>query len=96
MIEAGCSDVSGAMLLMAGREGRNIKRIREAVAEGALAEPFSPADIKRLLGITYANGYLASHRVGNPSGKPELFIQISHEPALFRLAPKVAIAKQNA
>ena len=92
MIEAGCSDVSGAMRLMAGREGRNIKRIREAVAEGAMAEPFSPADIKRLLGITYANEFLASYRVGNPSCKPELFIQTCHQPALFRLVPSVAIS----
>jgi hypothetical protein len=80
---------------MVGREGRNIKRIREAVAEGALIEPFSPADIKRFLGITYAHSFLAHYRVGNLKGNKERFIQISHQPALFRLAPKVAIPRKS-
>ena len=78
------------------REGRTIQRIREAVAEGTLTEPFSAADIKRLLSISYANGFLSDHRVGNPKGVTELFIQVSHRPALFRLVPKEKSAGKGA
>ena len=82
--------------LMIVRKGRTIKRICEAVAAGALTEPFSAADINRSLGITYAPSFLAAHRVGNPRGVAEFFIQISHRPALFRLASKVAPLRKNA
>jgi hypothetical protein len=70
------------------RMGESIRRICQAVEQGQLAEPFSPAMVNAVLGITYAGVFLPKHRVGNPgfNGKPnsELFIQVSRHPALYR------------
>jgi hypothetical protein len=66
-------------------EGRTIRNIRIAVSEGRLQQPFSPSDVNRLLGITYAGVFLPKHRVGNPGGFTELFLQVGHRPSLYRL-----------
>ena len=70
---------------MNGREGETIRRIRDAVSGGTLAEPFSPRQVNDALGIHWAGNFLPKHRVGNPGGETELFVQVSHRPALYRL-----------
>lgn len=60
-----------------------MKRIREAVASGSLMQPFRPADVNRALGVHYAGVFLPKHRVGNPGGHTEHFIQV--ERGLYRL-----------
>ena len=68
------------------REGKTIKRIREAVTDGRLKELFSPQEVNEELGITWAGTFLPKHRVDNPSGTTGLFIQVGHFPARYRLA----------
>ena len=72
------------------REGKTIRRIRAAVSSGKIREPFSPQDVNRVIGITFAGVFLPKHRIGNPGqhGRPntELFKQVSHRPALYLLA----------
>ncbi len=70
------------------REGRTIRAIREAIARGHLREPFGPSEVNRVLGINYAGVFLPKHRAGNPGDNTELFIQVSHRPALYRLRQK--------
>ena len=67
------------------REGNTIRRIRRAVRQGELEEPFSPNKVNDALGIGYAGTFLPKHRIGNPGGNTELFVQVSHRPALYRL-----------
>jgi hypothetical protein len=62
-----------------------IRSIREAVTKRLLSESFGPSDVNKALGIGYAGTFLPKHRVGNPGRNTELFIQISHRPALYRL-----------
>ena len=80
--------IGGARLTLM-TEGETIRRIREAVKQGRLAEPFSPHAVNHAVQIDFAGVFLPKHRVGNPGwkGKPytELFIQISKRPALYRL-----------
>ena len=57
-------------------ERTTLRRIREAIKGGALVQPFRPADVNRALGIDYAGVFLPKHRVGNPGGFTEHFIQI--------------------
>lgn len=64
-------------------ERDTMRRIREAVEKGALVQPFRPGDVNRALGIDYAGVFLPKHRVGNPGGFTEHFIQI--ERGLYRL-----------
>ena len=68
---------------MALIERTTIRRIREAIKSGALVQPFRPADVNRALGIDYAGVFLPKHRVGNPDGFTEHFIQI--ERGMYRL-----------
>ena len=72
------------------REGQTIRRIRVVVRNGTLREPFSPKDVNRAIGITFAGVFLPKHRIGNPGqyGRPdtELFEQVSTRPARYRLA----------
>ena len=75
---------------MIRREGKTIRNIREAVRRGRLVEPFSPQDVNIALGITYGSTFLPKHRVGNPGGNTELFVQISSYPALYRLNDRSA------
>jgi hypothetical protein len=60
-------------------ERRTIRRIRDAVSARRLSNVFTPADVNRVLGITWAGVFLPEHRVGNPA-KPrpntELFVQV--------------------
>ncbi len=58
-------------------EGNTIKRIREAVRTGKLPLEFTPAQVNNVLNIGYAGTFLPKHRIGNPGGTSELFIQIS-------------------
>ena len=67
------------------REGETIRRIRDAVSRGLLEEPFSPQDVNHALGIHWGGTFLPKHRVGNPGGYTELFVRVSHRPALYRL-----------
>ncbi len=60
-----------------------MRRIREAVRGGTLLQPFRPAEVNRALGIDYAGVFLPKHRVGNPGGFAEHFVQI--ERGLYRL-----------
>ena len=71
--------------VMSKREGKTIKHIREAVLQGKLQEPFSPNDVNTALGIHWAGNFLPKHRVGNPGGDTELFVQINDRPALYCL-----------
>jgi AmiR/NasT family two-component response regulator len=61
---------------LAMQQGKNIQRIRAAVADGRLREPFSPSDVNRVLGIAYASTFLPT---------TELLEHVSHDPALYRL-----------
>ena len=70
---------------MIGRQGKTIRQIREKVSVGVLDETFSPKDVNGALGIHWGGNFLAKHRVGNPSGTTELFVQVSYKPALYRL-----------
>ena len=63
-------------------ERTTIRRIREATKSGALV-PFRPADVNRALGLDYAGVFLPKHRVGNPGGYTEHFVQL--ERGLYRL-----------
>lgn len=64
--------------------GRNTMRgIREAIERGRLVQPFRPAGVNRALHIDYAGVFLPKHRVGNPGGFTEHFVQI--ERGLYRL-----------
>lgn len=65
------------------REGKTIKDIREAVRRGKLQVPFSPKNVNAALGIHWAGNFLPRHRVGNPGGNSELFVQINERPALY-------------
>jgi len=66
-------------------ERETIRRIREAVRTGRLAQPFSPKDVNKALGIHWGGNFLAKHREGNPGGFTVLFLQKSHRPALYSL-----------
>ena len=67
------------------REGRTIQCIRHAVRSGVIEEPFGPHDVNDALRITWGGTFLPKHRVGNPGGYTELFVQVSRRPALYRL-----------
>ena len=60
-----------------------MRSIREAIERGSLVQPFRPADVNRVLGINYAGGFLPKHRVGNPGGFTQHFVQIKR--GLYRL-----------
>lgn len=64
-------------------ERETICRIRQAVREGMLSGQFSPSQVNKVLGIDWAGVFLPKHRVGNPGGNTELFIQIAR--GLYRL-----------
>jgi hypothetical protein len=68
-------------------ERETMRRIREAVKNGTLTEPFRAADVNRELKIRYAGVFLPKHRVGNPGMKgkknTEHFVLI--ERGLYRL-----------
>ncbi len=68
------------------RERNTIRRIREAVHDGRLLEPFTPRDVNAALGIYWAGAFLPKHRVGNPRGNTEIFVQVSaSRPVRYRL-----------
>jgi hypothetical protein len=64
-------------------ERDTIRRIREAVRKGRLPRQFTPKQVNAALGIHWAGVFLPKHRVGNPAGNTELFIQIDR--GLYRL-----------
>lgn len=64
-------------------ERTTMLRIRERIAEGVLTQPFRASDVNRALGIDYAGVFLPKHRIGNPGGFTEHFVQI--ERGLYRL-----------
>ena len=70
---------------MNGREGQTIRRIRDAVRNGTLEEPFTSRQVNDALGIGWAGTFLPKHRAGNPGGYTGLFERVSHRPALYRL-----------
>lgn len=67
--------------------GRFINDIRRAVSAGKLRKRFRAADVRRACPgwsqRTYSN-FLPKHRVGNPGGNTELFVQ--HEDGSYSLA----------
>jgi len=67
----------------AAMERDTVRRIREAIETGTLVQPFRSADVNRALGIDYAGVFLPKHRVGNPGGFTEHFVQI--ERGLYRM-----------
>ena len=75
---------------MSKREGKTIKRIREAVLQGRLQEQFSPKEVDSALGIHTAGNFLPKHRAGNPGGNTELFVQINDRPTLYSLKDEAA------
>jgi hypothetical protein len=64
-------------------ERETIRRIRQAVAAGHLKEPFRAGAVNSILNIGYAGVFLPKHRIGNPGGFTELFLQVSR--GLYRL-----------
>jgi hypothetical protein len=60
-----------------------MRRIREAIRNGSLKEPFRAADVNRALRIKYAGVFLPKHRVGNPGKNTEHFVLL--ERGLYRL-----------
>src|SRR5438552_15215306 len=54
-----------------------IRRVKEGVAQGTVPHVFKPADVNKALKIDWAGVFLPKHRVGNPGGQTELFVQIS-------------------
>ena len=56
-------------------ERSTIRRIKEAVNRGAIPLVFKPADVNKALEIDWAGVFLPKHRVGNPGGQTELFVQ---------------------
>ena len=68
---------------MARVERTTMRRIREAIKNGAVVQPFRSADLNRALGIDYGGVFLPKHRVGNPGGFTEHFVQIQR--GLYRL-----------
>ena len=67
------------------QERWTIRHIRDAVAKGRLPPSFGPSAVNQCLGIGYAGTFLPKHRVGNPGSYTELFVQVNHRPALYRL-----------
>jgi hypothetical protein len=57
-------------------EGETIKEIRRRVASRTIPREFAPADVNKALKIDWAAVFLPKHRVGNPGGHTELFIQV--------------------
>jgi len=64
---------------------RTIRKIREAVRTGGIPAEFTPAQVNNALGINWAGTFLSKHRVGNPGGNTELFIQTGR--GLYKLKP---------
>lgn len=64
-------------------ERETIRRIREAIKSKTLKEPFRAADVNQACNIQYAGIFLPKHRVGNPMGTTEHFVQIDR--GLYRL-----------
>ena len=56
-------------------ERKTVRRIREAVREGIIPVEFTPAQVNTALGINWAGTFLPKHRVDNPGGNTELFVQ---------------------
>ena len=64
-------------------ERKTVRKIREAVRDRIIPAEFTPAQVNTALGINWAGTFLPKHRVGNPDGNTELFIQIGR--GLYRL-----------
>ncbi|MGH9437293.1 MAG: hypothetical protein ACRD22_05190 [Terriglobia bacterium] len=64
-------------------ERKTIRRIREAISAGNIPPVFGPKDVDRALSIRWAGTFLPKHRVGNPGGNTELFIQVDR--GLYKL-----------
>ena len=64
-------------------ERETIRKIRQAVSKGTIPALFRVADVNKALKIHWAGVFLPKHRVGNPGGYTELFVQI--ERGCYRL-----------
>ena len=64
-------------------ERNTMRGIREAITGGKVVQPFRAADVNHALGINYAGTFLPKHRVGNPGGYTQHFIQLGR--GLYRL-----------
>jgi len=64
-------------------ERETIRLIRLAVARGVVPKQFTPKDVNKALKIHWAGTFLPKHRVGNPGGYTELFVQLDR--GVYRL-----------
>ncbi len=73
------------------RAGKTIRKIREAVRDGRLREPFGASGVINATDIhpKTAGNFLSKHRVCNPSRTTELFVRVCRRPALFRINPAI-------
>jgi hypothetical protein len=62
---------------------KTIRQIKQAVAAGKIPRVFKPPDVNKALEIGWAGTFLPKHRVGNPGGNTELFVQV--ERGTYRL-----------
>lgn len=62
-----------------------ILKVRDAVADGRLGEPFRVTNVYHACGGPFSTwaSFLAMHAVGNPSGDLELFVRVGR--GLYRL-----------
>ncbi len=76
-------------------ERDTIRRIRQATQQGKLQEPFRARDVHEAAGIrlSTAQTFLSKHRVRNPSGRSELFVQTAY--GLYRLKDEQNAACQS-
>jgi len=58
-------------------EKTTVRRIKKAVVNGNLPAIFKGKDVNHALNINWGGNFLAKHRVGNPGGETEHFIQVS-------------------
>ena len=76
-------------------ERETIRKIRQAVQQGRLPEPFTAQEVHQTAGIplSTARTFLPKHRVGNPGGTSELFVQA--DSGRYRLTDKGHVKRTN-
>ena len=67
-----------------------MRRIRDAVRNGTLEEPFTPRQVEDASVIRWADRFLRKHMIGNTGGDTELFERVSHSPVSYRINPSRA------
>ena len=87
------SEIVSLRLLHMERE--TIRKIRQAVRQGRLPEPFTAQEVHQTAGIpiSTARTFLPKHRVGNPYGTSELFVRADR--GRYRLTDMGLVKRQN-